>query len=78
MAVKYVSNFYKQISDMLRDKRSFSISMVHGGTNFGLTAAYNSTTSYDHFAPISEQGRPFPNYYIFRSVFMNFTQKSLP
>lgn len=77
MAVKYVGNFYKQVSDMLRDKRSFSISMAHGGTNFGLTAAYNYTTSYDYFAPISEQGKPSQNYYIFRSVFANFTQKSL-
>lgn len=52
--------------------------MAHGGTNFGLTAGYNMITSYDYFSPISEQGSPSDKYYIFRSIFGDITNKSLP
>lgn len=38
---------------MLEFNQSFSIYMVHGGTNFGQTAAYNLITSYDYWAPIT-------------------------
>ncbi len=47
--------------------RSFGLFVVHGGTNFGLTAGANNggpgqyqpdLTSYDYGAPIDEQGRP--------------------
>lgn len=78
MIVMYTTNFTEQFSNMLADNRSFSMYLAHGGTNFGLTAGYNMTTSYDYFAPISEQGRPTSNYHIFRSIIMNFTDNKLP
>jgi beta-galactosidase len=52
--------------------------MAHGGTNFGLTAGYNTVTSYDYNAPINEQGSPADKYHIFRSILANFTKQSLP
>ena len=78
MTAQYVTNFTNQFSGLLADNRSFSVYLVHGGTNFGLTAGYNITTSYDYFAPVSEQGRPTSNYHIFRSLFMNHTEENLP
>lgn len=49
------------------NNHSYSMYMVHGGTNFGLTAGANAysgekfdyrghVTSYDYDAPINEQG----------------------
>ena len=51
----------------MRNNHSYSMYMVHGGTNFGLTAGANAAyreylgfgghvTSYDYDAPINEQG----------------------
>lgn len=50
--------------------------MVHGGTNFGLTAGANAAakkldyaptvTSYDYDSPINEQGGATPKYYALR------------
>ena len=51
--------------------------VVHGGTNFGLTAGANglkdkpndywgAITSYDYEAPINEQGSPTPKYFKLR------------
>lgn len=56
---------------------SYSMYMVHGGTNFGLTAGANAlyteekgygghVTSYDYDAPISEQGAATEKYHLFR------------
>ena len=63
--------------------------MVHGGTNFGLTAGSlnrpnrktginhftSFITSYDYQAPISEQGSPTTNYHTFRSLLFNNTKE---
>ena len=51
----------------MNGNHSYSMYMVHGGTNFGLTAGANAfvgedfnyrghVTSYDYDAPINEQG----------------------
>ncbi|QAY59098.1 beta-galactosidase [Microbacterium protaetiae] len=54
---------------------SVNIYMVHGGTNFGLTAGANDsgrylpmTTSYDYDAPISEAGEITEKFRAFREV----------
>jgi beta-galactosidase len=57
---------------------SFNLYMVHGGTNFGLTAGANADddgsnfqpviTSYDYSAPINECGDPTPKYHVLRDM----------
>ncbi len=56
---------------------SFNLFVVHGGTNFGLTAGANITasgsiqpdlTSYDYGSPIGEQGNLTPEYFEYRSI----------
>ncbi len=56
---------------------SFNLFVVHGGTNFGLTAGANCTasgciqpdlTSYDYGSPIGEQGNLTPEYFEYRSI----------
>ncbi len=56
---------------------SFNLFVVHGGTNFGLTAGANSTasgciqpdlTSYDYGSPIGEHGNLTPEYFEYRSI----------
>ena len=58
---------------LMYNNHSYSMYMVHGGTNFGLTAGANAyvgepynyrahVTSYDYDAPINEQGSKTPKY----------------
>ncbi len=56
---------------------SFNLFVVHGGTNFGLTAGANVTasgciqpdlTSYDYGSPIGEQGNLTSEYFEYRSI----------
>ncbi len=56
---------------------SFNLFVVHGGTNFGLTAGANCTasgaiqpdvTSYDYGSPIGEQGNLTPEYFEYRNI----------
>ena len=64
----------KEMDFLLSTKKSFSLYVVHGGTNFGFTAGANSggkgyepdLTSYDYDAPIDEQGRPTAKYHMLR------------
>jgi beta-galactosidase len=72
---------------LLRTGRSFNLYVIHGGTNFGLTAGANSfsptqyqpdITSYDYDAPIDEQGRATAKYHMLRRMMINYTDKALP
>ncbi|KMM74132.1 beta-galactosidase [Xanthomonas sp. NCPPB 1128] len=57
---------------------SFNLYVVHGGTNFGLSAGANAEddgsqfqpalTSYDYGAPIDEAGRATPAYFALRQI----------
>jgi beta-galactosidase len=72
----------KNIADALRrviaGGYSFNLYMVHGGTNFGLTAGANADddgsnfqpviTSYDYSAPINECGDATPKYHVLRGI----------
>lgn len=62
------------LDSMLTRGISFSLYMTHGGTNWGHWAGANSpgyapdVTSYDYDAPIDEQGRPTPKYWLLRDL----------
>ena len=57
--------------------------MVHGGTNFGLTAGANQkfdqsdyyahVTSYDYDSPINQQGAPTAKFYSLRNLIKSYT-----
>jgi beta-galactosidase len=63
-------------------KKSFSLYLVHGGTNFGFNTGANhggkgyepDVTSYDYGCPISEQGLPTKEYFNYRDLL----SKALP
>ena len=74
----HTTNFADSAADLdllLAAGASVNIYMVHGGTNFGLTAGANDfsrylpmTTSYDYDAPISESGEITDKFRAFRDV----------
>ncbi|MGZ3837465.1 MAG: glycoside hydrolase family 35 protein [Flavisolibacter sp.] len=77
----------KEIEFLLKNKKSFNLYVVHGGTNFGFTAGANAfspyqyqpdLTSYDYDAPINEQGRPTPKYFMLRRLIQQYTGHKLP
>ena len=67
---------------------SYSMYMVHGGTNFGLTAGANidsekknyqpTITSYDYDAPINEQGSPTQKYHDLRELIKKYVSWDVP
>ncbi|MDX2080284.1 MAG: beta-galactosidase [Terrimicrobiaceae bacterium] len=71
---------------MLENDVSFSLYMFHGGTKFGFTAGANGDggrydpypTSYDFFAPLDEQGRPRPKFFLFRDAIARSTGETFP
>jgi beta-galactosidase len=65
---------------MLANKVSFSLYMFHGGTNFGFSSGANLydrydpyVTSYDYWAPLTEQGRPREKFHLFRDIIQTAT-----
>ena len=72
---------------LLKNKKSFNLYVVHGGTNFGFTAganAFNPTqyqpdlTSYDYDAPINEQGQPTAKYFMLRNLISKYVDYKIP
>ena len=68
---------------------SYSMYMVHGGTNFGLTAGANvqkleknsyvpELTTYDYDAPINEQGSATEKYHNLRELLKKYINWDLP
>lgn len=67
---------------------SFNLYVVHGGTNFGLTAGANADddgsnfqpviTSYDYGAPIDERGDPTPAYHVLREIIGGAAAEPIP
>jgi beta-galactosidase len=77
----------KEIEFLLKNKKSFNLYVIHGGTNFGMTAGANAfspvqyqpdITSYDYDAPIDEQGNATPKYYMLRRLIQEYVQPNLP
>ena len=81
------SDLKKEISFLLKNKKSFSFYVIHGGTNFGYTAGANAfsptqyqpdLTSYDYDAPINEQGDATPKFFMLRKMIAEHTGKTPP
>jgi beta-galactosidase len=77
----------KEVEFLLKNKKSFNLYVVHGGTNFGFTAGANSfsptqfqpdITSYDYDAPIDEQGRPTAKYFMLRRLIRQYVDYKIP
>jgi beta-galactosidase len=77
----------KEIEYLLKNKRSFNLYVIHGGTNFGFTAGANAgratqfqpdITSYDYDAPINEQGNATPKYYMLRNLISQYVSYTIP
>lgn len=70
-----------EVKWLASNKKSFSLYVAHGGTNFGFTAGANSggkgyepdVTSYDYDAPISENGNAKPKYFSIRNAIAGAT-----
>jgi hypothetical protein len=70
---------------LLDNKKSFSIYMFHGGTNFGYFAGANfsdryqpDVTSYDYDAPLNEMGQPTPKYHALRELLGRYQPTGSP
>ncbi len=77
----------KELTWLLENNKSFNLYLVHGGTNFGFTAGANAfsptqfqpdVTSYDYDAPINEQGRATPKYFMIRNLVAKYSGQRLP
>jgi len=77
----------KEITWLLKNKKSFNLYVIHGGTNFGYTAGANSfsetqyqpdITSYDYDAPIDEQGNATPKYMMLRKLIAQYVSYPIP
>jgi beta-galactosidase len=76
-------DYVETLSHVMGAGYSFNLYVVHGGTNFGLTAGSNAEddgsqfqpviTSYDYGAPIDERGRPTAQYTRLRAVIADHT-----
>ena len=73
----------KEVTFLLKNNKSFNFYVIHGGTNFGLTAGANAfsptqyqpdITSYDYDAPINEQGRPIAKYFMLRNLIAQYVK----
>lgn len=76
-------DYVETLRNVMRAGYSFNLYVVHGGTNFGLTAGANAEddgsqfqpviTSYDYGAPIDERGVPTAQYYRLRAAIAEAT-----
>ncbi|ABO54294.1 beta-galactosidase [Burkholderia vietnamiensis] len=82
------SDISRELTDFMRYGISFSIYVIHGGTNFGYSAGANldsktgeyqpDITSYDYNAPIDEQGRATENFSKYRTIIQARLDTPLP
>jgi len=76
------------LKKLMRERRSFNLYVVHGGTNFGFGAGANADadygnfepaiTSYDYGAPIDERGEATADYRQFRQIIGDYLSRALP
>ncbi|MCR5183984.1 MAG: beta-galactosidase [Opitutales bacterium] len=80
------TNLSSSIEWYMKNNKSFSIFVFHGGTNFGFTAGANSEgtggysadlTSYDYGSPIAENGKIMPEYHQYRAIIAKYV-KNIP
>jgi beta-galactosidase len=76
-----------EVEFLLKNKKSFNLYVIHGGTNFAFTAGANAftptqyqpdITSYDYDAPIDEQGLPKAKYFMLRRLIQHYIDYKLP
>lgn len=81
------TNLLRDVRYLLKNKKSFSFYILHGGTNFGFTAGANAfaptqyqpdVTSYDYNAPIDEQGNHTYKYFALRKLISQHVNYNLP
>ncbi|WP_329742916.1 beta-galactosidase [Dyella sp. A6] len=82
------NDFIATLRQLLAERRSFNLYVVHGGTNFGFGAGANAhgdyshfepvITSYDYGAPIDERGVATPAYHRFRALLAPHADHRLP
>lgn len=82
-AEKPLNQFLSEFNFLLTHNHSFSMYMVHGGTNFGTSAGANGNylpyvTSYDYSAPISEQGSMNDKFIPFREMVRKYVDWVIP
>ncbi|EAR92719.1 glycosyl hydrolase family 35 protein (macronuclear) [Tetrahymena thermophila SB210] len=83
-----ISSTVSEFENLVWNQHSFSMYMVFGGSNFGLTAGANNDnsdtafqpdiTSYDYDAPINEQGAPTDKFYALREMFKSHFNWTIP
>jgi beta-galactosidase len=71
-----------ELAWLLSHRKSFSLYMFHGGTNFGFWAGANfgdkyepDVTSYDYDAPLNERGEPTAKYFAIRDLLRRYQPK---
>ena len=85
-AGKTTSDFLKEIDFILGYGKSFSMYMIHGGTNWGFWAGANDgdkgyqahITSYDYDAPVTENGNATEKYFALRDLISKYVNETLP
>ncbi|HLF20137.1 MAG TPA: beta-galactosidase family protein [Bacteroidota bacterium] len=77
----------RDVKWLMDNQKSFSLYVLHGGTNFGWMAGANFSdtyephvTSYDYDAPLSEMGEPTYKYFAFKKLISRYlpNAESLP
>ncbi|HPH43125.1 MAG TPA: beta-galactosidase [Candidatus Aminicenantes bacterium] len=75
----------KDLRWLLENGKSFSLYVLHGGTNFGFWAGANmgktyqpDVTSYDYDAPLNERGDPTPKYFAVRDLLAQYRPAGTP
>lgn len=77
----------EEVEFLLRNRKSFNLYVIHGGTNFGYTAGANTfsptqyqpdLTSYDYDAPIDESGNATVKYHLLRRLVTQYTGATPP
>lgn len=75
------SNKSRSLHWFMKGKKSYSLFVFHGGSNFGFTAGANNggrggyqpdLTSYDYGSPCNEQGAPAPEYMQYRKILISY------
>ncbi|MEA5124521.1 beta-galactosidase [Xanthomonas floridensis] len=81
-------DYASMLQQLMAAGESFNLYVVHGGTNFGVSAGANAEddgsqfqpalTSYDYSAPIDEGGRATPAYVALRKIIAQHSSTALP
>jgi hypothetical protein len=81
-------DYVDTLRQLLVQRRSFNLYVVHGGSNFGFGAGANAhddyshfepvITSYDYGAPIAERGEATADYHRFRALIAAHVPQHLP